>query len=162
MDDVGVLIIAPSPQVCQQIQNHMREKGLQAQSCGVFKEALAAMETHFYPIVVLDCEISPGPIVHIIKSCREISPGSHMVVLSKTWGGEQAMELMQAGAFRLLKKPLGPPILLYQAIDDALANIRYWSQFLSQTSQSDQEGNEDLDPDLQDEEDSTHPHLASA
>ena len=104
-DAPRVMLVDPDPGIWSALPELLAESGISVATLQSFEEAVAALTAEAFDVVLADVdEVGTGFLVRARRS-----PGDPLVVLCDTFGTpEEGAELLEAGAFDFLPRPVSP------------------------------------------------------
>ena len=115
-----VVIIDDESSILELMSNLCRSVGHQVVPCLTGAEGLTAVRNHHPELVIVDLRIGDVSGLDIVKTCREDSPDSAVIMVTGHGSVETAVEAMRLGAFDYLTKPFDLGDLI-KTVNHALA-----------------------------------------
>ena len=100
-----VVIIDDESSILELMSKLCRSVGHQVVPCLTGAEGLTAVRNHHPELVIVDLRIGDVSGLDIVKTCREESPDSAVIMVTGHGSVETAVEAMRLGAFDYLTKP---------------------------------------------------------
>ena len=115
-----VVIIDDESSILELMSKLCRSVGHQVVPCLTGAEGLTAVRNHHPELVIVDLRIGDVSGLDIVKTCREDSPDSAVIMVTGHGSVETAVEAMRLGAFDYLTKPFDLGDLI-KTVNHALA-----------------------------------------
>jgi len=102
----SLLLVDDDRHVLKSMADWLREQGYTVDEAAKYGEAIKAIDTRPYDLVLSDIRLDDGDGFDVLSHCRQNHP--HLTVILMTGYGtvETAIEAIRAGAFDFLTKPL--------------------------------------------------------
>ena len=115
-----VVIIDDESSILELMSKLCKSVGHQVVPCLTGAEGLTAVRNHHPELVIVDLRIGDVSGLDIVKTCREESPDSAVIMVTGHGSVETAVEAMRLGAFDYLTKPFDLGDLI-KTVNHALA-----------------------------------------
>ncbi len=100
-----VLVVEDESNMRKLIALHLRANGHSLVLVGMVREALAALETQDFDVILTDQKLPDGEGIEILESLSQGGSATAVIVLTAFGTVELAVETMRKGAFDFLTKP---------------------------------------------------------
>ena len=107
-----ILVVDDDPQIRKLCTTTLKETGYSAREASNGKEALAAIETTVFDLIVLDLSMPDMDGFEFLKAAHTELPRLKIVVISGFLGGTMLTAARLFGAAATLAKPFSPDSLL--------------------------------------------------
>jgi len=100
-----VLIIDDEPLMRISISDALKAEGYNVASAATGSEGLKAIKDTSYDVVITDLRLPEVDGVQILKTCRQISPHTKVLMITAYGSVDTAVEAMRIGAYDYITKP---------------------------------------------------------
>ena len=100
-----VLIIDDEPLMRISISDALKAEGYNVASAATGSEGLKAIKDTSYDVVITDLRLPEVDGVQILKTCRQISPQTKVLMITAYGSVDTAVEAMRIGAYDYITKP---------------------------------------------------------
>ncbi len=102
----GRLLLVDDERVAlRNLEHVMKKEGYQTVATQSGANALAALEEQPFDVVLTDLRMEKVDGLQILRRCRELYPGTEVIIITGFATLESAVELMKQGAFYYIAKP---------------------------------------------------------
>lgn len=112
MSDRRILVVDDDPQMVRTLCDVLRLHGWTAHAATSGEEAVGAVRTGRYALVLMDIKMGGIDGVEALKRIRELRPHARVVLMTAYSTGEVLEEAVAAGVITILSKPVALPSLL--------------------------------------------------
>jgi PAS domain S-box-containing protein len=114
-----ILVVDDEPLILNMAKEILNSEGYQVETAGDGQQALQALETHAFDLVLTDMMMPDMSGMELVQHLRLHHPGTLAIVFTGYANYQDAVEAVKLGAFDYLPKPVQPEILRH-AIGRAL------------------------------------------
>jgi len=100
-----VLIVDDEAIVCERLQPPLERLGLEVETFTDSKAAARQLRLRRFDVLVTDLKMAKPDGLELLRLTREISPSTHVVVISGFPTVDAAREVMKGGAVDFIPKP---------------------------------------------------------
>ena len=100
-----VLVVDDDSLICWALHKELTTKGMNACIAGTGQECLAAIREISFDLVFLDIHLPDANGLDLLKTIREISPGTRVVIISGSVSFQGKERALSEGAVQFLEKP---------------------------------------------------------
>ncbi len=118
-DQPLILVVDDEPLILNMAKEILNAEGYQVETAGDGKQALEALQTHSFDLVLTDMMMPDMTGMELVRHLRHHHPGTLAIVFTGYANYEDAVGAVKLGAFDYLPKPVQPEILRH-AIGRAL------------------------------------------
>jgi DNA-binding response OmpR family regulator len=111
-----ILLVEDHDELAHQVRRRMKQSGFAVDRVGALREAVEALRSYSYAVVVLDRRLPDGDGVSIIPEIRRRQPGGRVLMLTALDAVDERISGLDAGADDYLTKPFD--------LDEMMARIR--------------------------------------
>ncbi|QGM45454.1 response regulator [Methylocystis heyeri] len=111
-----ILLVEDHEELAHEIRRRMESSGFAVDRVATFQDAMTALWSQQYPVVVLDRRLPDGDGLSIIPDIRRRQPGCRVLVLTALDAVDERINGLDAGADDYLTKPFD--------LDEMMARIR--------------------------------------
>jgi two-component system response regulator AtoC len=104
-DSPRILIVDDDEVACQLLAEVLLEEGYEVQKVHNGEEAIKRAETKFYDLVITDLKMADLDGLEVLKKCRQINPGTVVILITAFGCISSAVKAIKAGAFDYVSKP---------------------------------------------------------
>jgi two-component system, NtrC family, response regulator HydG len=115
----SILVVDDEPDICANLQDILSEFGYEVDTATSGQSALELVDRKAYDIALLDLKMPGMSGVELYKEIKRRSSGTVAVIISAYASTSSAKEALEAGAWRLLSKPVDVSQVM-QCIDEAM------------------------------------------
>lgn len=116
---VRVLLVDDDPGFTDVLRKRLARHGLDVRAAGDGGEAFALIEATPFDVAVLDVGLPDVNGMQLLRAMKRKRPSTEIIVL--TGGDTGELESFRAGAFDLLRKPVGADVLADRIMQAALS-----------------------------------------
>ena len=110
-----ILVIDDEPVICKGCRMVLTEKGHAVDTCSTGRDAVQAVETGDYELLLLDLKLPDADGMDLLKRFHEHTPRTAVIVMTGYSSVQNAVSAMKQGAFDYLPKPFSDDQLLFAA-----------------------------------------------
>jgi two-component system response regulator HydG len=114
-----LLIVDDEPDTCENLSDIFTDLGYHVDVAHDGKAAIALVEKNAYDLALLDLKMPGMNGLELYREIRRIASGTVAIVVTAYASSDTAQSVLQAGAWRIVSKPINFSELLIQ-IDEAL------------------------------------------
>jgi DNA-binding response OmpR family regulator/HAMP domain-containing protein len=103
-----VLVLDPDEKVLETCGRILEDEGLEVQVTESVKDALEALETEFFDVVVAAVDVPDLTGQELLKEIKYRQPEVLVIITTPFKDTEEAMETVKLGAYDYIPKPFGP------------------------------------------------------
>jgi two-component system NtrC family response regulator len=111
MDDFRILLIDDEPAQIASIQSYLKRRGYSVETAGSGNEGLTVFKKNLFDAVFTDFRMPDISGLDVVKAIRSESPETPVIVITAFSQVEDAVEIMKAGAFDYMTKPIDLELL---------------------------------------------------
>ncbi|RMF93749.1 MAG: sigma-54-dependent Fis family transcriptional regulator, partial [Nitrospinota bacterium] len=100
-----ILIIDDEERMLAMLEKVLTRRGYAVRTCSAGKEALRLLEEHPFDVVVTDLRMPDVNGMEILRTVKNLSPDTMVVMMTAFGSVDSAVEAMKAGAYDYLSKP---------------------------------------------------------
>lgn len=101
----NILIIDDEPLMRISITDALREEGYNIHSAASGSEGLVAIRGNAYDVIITDLRLPEVDGMQILKTCKQVTPKSKILMITAYGSVETAVEAMKEGAYDYVTKP---------------------------------------------------------
>jgi anaerobic carbon-monoxide dehydrogenase iron sulfur subunit len=110
-----ILVVENEPQVCRECGEMLSAMGWEVETASSGTDGLAKAATESFDAVVLDLELPDLAGLGLLLEIRENAPATPVIAVTRETSVATVVQVMKAGAFDCLGKPLSPPEVCHAA-----------------------------------------------
>lgn len=118
-DSARLLIVDDEPDTCANLSDIFTDLGYQVDVAHDGPSALKLVKQNSYDVALLDLKMPGMDGLELYRRIREISAGTVAIVVTAYASGNTAAAVLEAGAWKLLAKPVNFPQLL-ELVNEAM------------------------------------------
>ena len=107
-----ILVADDDPGMLKSLAIMLRREGYVVSEAPGGKEAIAELEHNVFELVITDLRMKPISGLDLLRSVKQMSPGTEVMLMTAYGSIETAVEAMKLGAFDFITKPFQPEEIL--------------------------------------------------
>lgn len=114
-----ILVIDDDTSFCMMLKTFLQKKGYEVTNAFNAKDALAAISTTVYDVVLTDIRLPDSDGLEVMKSVKQVALNTQVILMTGYTDIKTAVSAMKTGAYDYVGKPINPDEILY-TIEQAL------------------------------------------
>lgn len=108
-----ILVVDDDTAFCVMLRTFLQKKGFEVVNAFTAREAEEALKTQLFDVILTDIRLPDSDGLHILKSAKEISRDTQVILMTGYTDIKTAVSAMKLGAFDYVGKPINPDEILH-------------------------------------------------